>query len=45
MITAPFTYLRPGTIEEALELLGDLLVRRASAWSHEGRGEQLQFAI
>jgi pimeloyl-ACP methyl ester carboxylesterase len=26
-------------------LVGDLLVRRASAWSHEGRGEQLQFAI
>jgi pimeloyl-ACP methyl ester carboxylesterase len=26
-------------------MVGDLLVRRASAWSHEGRGEQLQFAI
>jgi hypothetical protein len=26
-------------------LVGDLLVRRASAWSHQGRGEQLQFAI
>lgn len=27
------------------QLVGDLLVRRASAWSHEGRGEQLQFPI
>jgi pimeloyl-ACP methyl ester carboxylesterase len=27
------------------QLIGDLLVRRASAWSHEGRGEQLQFPI
>jgi pimeloyl-ACP methyl ester carboxylesterase len=26
-------------------LVGDLLVRRSSAWSHEGRGEQLQFAL
>ncbi len=26
-------------------LIGDLLVRRASAWSHEGRGEQLQFSL
>jgi pimeloyl-ACP methyl ester carboxylesterase len=26
-------------------LIGDLLVRRASAWSHEGCGEQLQFPI
>jgi pimeloyl-ACP methyl ester carboxylesterase len=26
-------------------MVGDLLVRRSSAWSHEGRGERLQFAI
>jgi pimeloyl-ACP methyl ester carboxylesterase len=26
-------------------LIGDLLVRRASAWSHEGPGERLQFPI
>jgi hypothetical protein len=26
-------------------MVGDLLVRRSSAWSHEGRGEQLQFAL
>jgi pimeloyl-ACP methyl ester carboxylesterase len=26
-------------------MIGDLLVRRASAWSHDGRGERLQFAI
>ncbi len=26
-------------------MVGDLLVLRPSAWSHEGRGERLQFPI
>ena len=36
---------QPGGRRPVGRLLGDLLVLRASAWSHGGRGERLQFPV